>query len=328
MSQITMIVDLQYGSTGKGLLAGYLSNINGYEVCVTANMPNAGHTYIDQGGNKFVFKALPSGAASHHCRWALIGPGAIFDPARLETEYQHLTQHYGAVVGVHEAAWCLRRYHYENESAAGLEGTVGSTAAGAMAAQVEKMQRGVDNRAGQVYRPTHKGIRVLSHQEYMSIIYSPVHILAEGSQGYSLGLNAGFWPFCTSRDCTPAAFMAAMALPHTMVEKVIGTMRTFPIRVGGNSGPWYPDQKEITWTDLGVEPELTTVTGRERRVATFSRQQIRDAAIACDPTELFLNFVNYGQSLASTIIEWTDEELGVSVRYLGHGPHHDGVEEI
>lgn len=38
---VTMIVDLQYGSTGKGAIAGYLSTKNDYDTVISANMPNA-----------------------------------------------------------------------------------------------------------------------------------------------------------------------------------------------------------------------------------------------------------------------------------------------
>ena len=325
----TMIVDLQFGSTGKGLLAGYLSNKYRYDVCVTANMPNAGHTYISEASIKFVFKALPSGAASPWCRWALIGPGAVFDPIQLEAEVEQLQQHYGAMVGVHEMAWVLTKGHSQRERDECLDFNVGSTASGAMAAQVEKMSRYApnDNRAGRVYQPSLKGIAVLSRQDYDAIIDGSSDLLIEGSQGYSLGLNAGFWPYCTSRDCTPTAFMAAMAIPPHIVPHVVGTMRTFPIRVGGNSGPWYPDQTEITWENLDVEPERTTVTNRIRRVATFSKQQIRDAVRACAPRSVFLNFCNYNAMNAAVIREWAASE-GINIRYLGNGPTHHHVVEI
>jgi adenylosuccinate synthase len=74
-------------------------------------------------------------------------------------------------------------------------------------------------------------------------------------------------------------------------------IRTFPIRVGntldGYSGGWYPDQTEITWDELGVKPEYTTVTKRIRRVATFSWGQFDDALHANDPDFVFINFLNY-----------------------------------
>lgn len=74
-------------------------------------------------------------------------------------------------------------------------------------------------------------------------------------------------------------------------------IRTYPIRVGNvdghSSGDWYPDQEETSWEALGVEPELTTVTQRVRRVATFSPEQFMDAVWANAPDYVFVNFLNY-----------------------------------
>ena len=49
-----MILDLQFGSTGKGLLAGFLAKSRQPDVVITAWGPNAGHTYIDE--NRRVFR--------------------------------------------------------------------------------------------------------------------------------------------------------------------------------------------------------------------------------------------------------------------------------
>ena len=76
------------------------------------------------------------------------------------------------------------------------------------------------------------------------------------------------------------------------------TCRSYPIRVGntdkGTSGGWYPDQQETTWEALGVEPELTTVTKRVRRVATWSWQQFTDAVRANEPDAIWLGFIGDG----------------------------------
>ena len=84
-------------------------------------------------------------------------------------------------------------------------------------------------------------------------------------------------------------------------------VRTFPIRVGNtenSSGGWYPDQAETTWEALGVAPETTTVTGRVRRVATWSDMQFREAVQVNQPSAIFLNFVNYlPEDLVASFVE-------------------------
>jgi hypothetical protein len=45
-----------------------------------------------------------------------------------------------------------------------------------------------------------------------------------------------------------------------------------------------------------VVPEKTTVTGRERRIASFSRHQIEEALLMSSPDTIFLNFAQYSYS--------------------------------
>jgi adenylosuccinate synthase len=59
------------------------------------------------------------------------------------------------------------------------------------------------------------------------------------------------------------------------------------------SGNWYTDQFETDWDELGIEPELTTVTKRIRRVATFSMNQFYDACYANDPNVVFVSHMDY-----------------------------------
>ena len=45
MEAMDIVIDLQYGSTGKGLIVGFLAEEHKYDTVVTAWAPNAGHTY-------------------------------------------------------------------------------------------------------------------------------------------------------------------------------------------------------------------------------------------------------------------------------------------
>jgi adenylosuccinate synthase len=329
-----VIVDMQYGSTGKGLVAGYMSNTNYYDAVVSANMPNAGHTAYDLAGRKFVHKVLPSGVFGGAT--IMIGPGAVFDPQRLETEVRALIEaghlHEKEVL-VHENATVLTQDMVAQEAASSVT-KIASTAQGSMVATIKKMMRNPDYNptAGASWIPPKDlPVTVVRHYSWMHMLRHARYVLAEGSQGYSLGLNQGFYPYCTSRDCTTARFLSEMAIPFNTVDRVIGVCRTFPIRVGntteGNSGGWYLDQKEITWKDIGVEPERTTVTNRVRRVATLSLMQLRDAVIECGITDVFLNFMNYiptrdREPFIEKVQETVDPAL---VRWLGYGPEHTDI---
>lgn len=347
---ITAIVDLQFGSTGKGLIAGYLSQKNNYDVVVSANMPNAGHTFVDQFGHKWINKVLPSGVYSPGLEFIMIGPGAVFDIAQLDKEIKELHDRVKTrpMVLVHPNAGILLPQHKEVEQNT-LSG-IASTMQGSMEAMFHKMRRGehsniVANHADDVRRT---GAVVANHRGWMDIMAAAKNILVEGSQGYSLGINAGFYPYCTSRDCTVHRLLADCGVSNAGRLRVVGTARVHPIRVGntsdGYSGPFYHDQKELTWEMLGQTPETTTVTGRIRRVFSFSVTQIREAMLANNVDDVFLNFCNYDARKANSIIKAINQ-IGLEmatlrgdmifdntpprvVKYLGFGPQAEDVFDI
>ena len=333
MKKVDLIVDLQFGSTGKGLIAGYLATKNEYDMVINANMPNAGHTFIDGQGNTMIHKVLPNGIVSPKCKAVMIGPGSVFSPERLNKELNEAAEmgYDQFEVFIHANAVLLTEDHKFAES---KMDNIGSTKQGSAAALIEKIKRNPE------FNPTvgtnegllmlniddQSRVNVMTPVEYAMALQVANNILAEGAQGFSLGINEGFYPFCTSRDCTPARFMADMGIPLPMLRTVIGTARVHPIRVGGTSGGCYPDQTETSWEALGLEEERTTVTQRVRRVFDFSREQIRDAIMASQPNEIFLNFCNYDGPYSKEVMEVIDAELdewGVPlsiVRYFGYGP--------
>lgn len=362
--KVTAIVDLQYGSTGKGLLAGYLSQRENYDTVVSANMPNAGHTFVDKDGTKYVNKVLPSGVLSESLKYVGIGPGAVFDPYQLAKEVEEMWNRRMKlglnlpVLRIHPHAMLLAPYHAQKERE--NLSKISSTMQGSMEAMYEKMRRRTDGSMvawDQLHFLKSIGLDtgfdmapnladfVVSHEMWMRMMLESQNILVEGSQGYSLGINAGFWPYCTSRDCTVWRLIADCAVPVTGELKVIGSARVHPIRVGntsdGNSGGHYGDQTELDWEQVGVTPEMTTVTGRVRRVFSFSEAQIAEAMVMNRVDEVFLNFCNYDPAEAFRVKDIVDRigitnymrrhgwDAGVStVRYMGFGPRAEDVMQV
>ncbi len=325
MKKADIIVDLQFGSTGKGAIAGYLAVYGDYDTVITANRPNAGHTFIDNKGQKMVTKILPNGIVGPNVKHALIGPGAIFDKQQLLKELAMFDEFgYGDInIFIHEAAVLLQDVHKDTESSFSR---IGSTQQGAGTAQMAKMERDPDNNPlAQGHDFGDERIMVVAPEAYYQLVKRAESILIEGAQGYSLGIDAGFWPYCTSRNCTVNQFLSDTAIPHTYLRKVIGVARTYPIRVAGTSGPCYPDQRETSWEELGVEAEYTTVTKKQRRVFTFSHDQIIEAIQANQPDEIFLNFCNYiSPDKTLSLIHQINSEMhfqgvGGHVRYTGWG---------
>ena len=340
MKKVDLIIDLQFGSTGKGLIAGYLAETNKYDTVINANMPNAGHTYINVEGREWMHKVLPNGIVSPNLKRVMIGAGSVFSIAQLQKEIEGSKDLLkGVDIMIHPNAVVLQDEHREMEQS--NLSRISSTMQGSMAATISKMMRDPEN------NPTAKGYNdeyyegseiwdmVCTIDQWHDALMNSNKILAEGAQGYSLGLNGKFWPFCTSRDCTPARFMADMAIPLPYLNKVIGTARCHPIRVGntadGYSGDVYLDQVELSFEELGQETELTTVTKRPRRIFSYSRQQMKDAIFDCMPDEIFLNFCNYTDTYEHIVhdIDITAERIMGKpvVRYLGFGAAFQNIKD-
>lgn len=322
MSNVDVLVDLQFGSTGKGMLAGYLSREMDYGAAISVNMPNAGHTaYCPDTDRKFVHKVLPSGIFGRNTTVLGIGPGSIFSIDRLAEEWANvLTLRDDLTLIVHEAAGILKPEHREAEQAS--LSRISSTMQGSAEALISKIRREpgaiVKDNAFALLEKVKGGVRIVNQREWMDIM-TDKDILLEGSQGYSLGLSSGFYPYCTSRDCTPARVLADANLPVQWLGEVFGTCRVHPIRVGntpdGFSGDWYPDQTELTFKQLGVAEELTTVTQRVRRIASFSDQQIMEAMSVARPDRVFLNFCNYDEDEAMAV----ERAINAAARWIGCG---------
>lgn len=296
------IVDGQYGSTGKGVLAAFLA-----KEAITRGVqfnasfcnagPNSGHTFY-HGDEKHVLKQLPTfGVASHllgNTMPIILTAGAIIDPAILNAEadrYPDLS------IFVHPNAAVIMPEDREAEhsgSIAAVAGTRSGTGA-ALARKVHRDPHAVVGANRHLFRGNITVSAPLVEDQLRS--WKANRLFNEVSQGFSLGVNQQFYPKCTSRECTVSQSLADASLPPHSSTKTYMSVRTYPIRVGNvdghSSGDWYPDQHEITWQELGVAAELTTVTKRERRVATFSAEQFYDAAFTNDPDFVFLNFVNY-----------------------------------
>lgn len=339
MRELHVITDLQYGSTGKGLLAGYLAKKLQPDTLVCAWSPNAGHTFIDENNVKYVNTAIPNGIVADSVKRVLIGPGAVINPDALIREMeQYAVELFGVEIMIHENAAVVTQSHRDEEARGMFK--IGSTMKGVGAAVIEKIQRNpasnIIARDALVSTPL-EGY-VVSKEIYNRALDRGEVVLLEGAQGFSLSINQGFYPFTTSRDCTTHQLLSDCAIPNTLARfaTVYGCARTYPIRVAnrfdadgrmiGTSGPCYEDQREIAWEQLGMAPELTTVTKLPRRIFTFSEQQIREAIRMNGVDEVFLNFVNYIDRDTDdgkyTLREYMNivSSAGARVTLLGTGP--------
>lgn len=307
--KLNMSFDGQFGSTGKGLLNSVLGKFNAPEICITNAAPNAGHTYdLNDGKGKQTVFHLPVAGVMNKDSVIYLCAGSIIDPEILAKELVDFEVD-PARVFIHPRACVLLPEHGQREKDKNSGATsLSSTQKGVGAALADKVSRAKGPRTMQQY--VGDGVRWdnrLGHISNLDLVKSLREgecALMEVPQGFGLSINHGLaYPYCTSRDITVASALNDVGLHPSFLGRTYMSLRTFPIRVGnikdekgieiGYSGPFYEDSRELTWEELNQQPELTTVTKRVRRVATFSSKQYRDALIMNRPDVVFMNFWNY-----------------------------------
>ena len=330
-NKLNMVVDAQWGSTGKGKLCSFLYENYKIDVAISNNMPNAGHVSVIKSPSgrteKFVLKALPTGALYPGIK-CFIGPYSVIDVNRLTEEINEIVsklEHLPEVY-IHPMACVLTPENVEQEKQ--LVSGISSTGQGSCSAVMQKMAR-LGN--AYLFKNYNGGLPIRTEIKDYSEVYSTNNstLLAEGSQGHDLSLNWGTsYPYVTSRDCNVGTMLENSGVSCHRIGNIIASIRTFPIRVGsvgdGTSGPYWDDQQELCWKDLGVMAEYTTVTKRVRRVFTYSRRQIEKFCRIVGPTHAFLNFVNYlEEETAEDFIKMVEKDLkrwGCVLSLLGTGP--------
>lgn len=120
-----------------------------------------------------------------------------------------------------------------------------------------------------------------------------------------MSLVHGPWPYVTSADGNAGQLAVDAGISPSLITRTILVCRTFPIRVAGNSGPLHG---EITWEELNVERETTTVTKKVRRVAPMwpNIDVVQRAVMLNRPCKIALTFVNYLDSGLYDVNQWGD----------------------
>jgi adenylosuccinate synthase len=323
----SIIIDGQFGSTGKGLISGYLARQDPPDIAVANASANAGHTCIFD-NLKIVAHHLPISGIISLDSTVYLGPASIIDPIILLQELHYLDN--VKRLAIHPKAAVITQHDRETELDSSSQTTkIASTRHGVGAALARKVMRSA------MLAGDHPDLAQYTREiDLHQAMNRGLKVMIEVPQGLDLGLNSGYtYPYVTSREIGIAQALADSQVHPSYLGRVMMTCRTYPIRVGniygndremGWSGPFYPDSKEISWEDLGVEPERTTVTKRVRRVATFSYQQYERSLDLIRPDFIFLNFVNYLKIPLSDFIK----PMSKKPTHYGTGPNVKDVGPI
>ena len=335
-----VIVDLQFGSTGKGAVAAYLANRRHFDASLRVQSIQAGHTVYYK-GKPYKMRTIPCAWVDPSCI-LILGPGAFIEKELLLEEIRMVTEATGEDVCdrlyLDSRATYILPEDFQVEKDAQIEGKIGSTAHGAGASLVRKIMRAsTPTRVIDDHWAMDQGLLICD-----SILMTKgMDVLVEGCQGTMLSVHTSpYYPFVTSRECTVAGIISECGIAPRDVAEVHGVFRTFPIRVGGNSGP--TGGRELSWADVSeragrdVAPERTTVTNKVRRIFEFSDEDFEHALRVNGPDLLYMTFADYlgpgiygkrsmgalGMESANAIIRYVDrinERHHCRVNWIGTG---------
>ena len=346
------VVGGQFGSEAKGHVAARIATdelSKGRRVvgCRVAG-PNAGHTAYSPEGKKYALRQIPVMAVVDPEVELMIGPGSEIDLYVLDEEWSLLEADGIPVRGrmcISPLATVLTRADVEQEAGLRIHDRMGSTGKGVGAARARRIMRTADtvDLCNELENYPYIEPWIGGYDESIRGYESDpaCTFIIEGTQGYGLGLHTSYYPYVTSSDCRNIDFMAMAGVSpwngNTVTTTVV--LRTFPIRVAGNSGPL---ENETTWEHLGkltegyIKPEFTTVTKKMRRVGWFE-WDLAEAAIYAnggpDQCNVALTFVDYIDPECANVEEWTqvtkpvrdfirevEVNLGVHVSQITTGP--------
>lgn len=297
---VCAVVGGGFGSEGKGLVVSRI--YHQYQHHVRVGAANAGHTgyFPSKSGGRFkiVSQQLPMAAwvANDYDLFVYVGPGAVISKEILLREIEE-SQINRRRLMIDPRAHVITQDQIDREQETDLAARIGSTSTvakeGIGTATADRVMRSAD--CSYVSDLDNRDLH--PYMGDVPLCLSGVEsILLEGTQGTGLSLTTGFHPYTTSRNTTAAGLLADSGVAPARLNRCIGVFRTFPIRVAGNSGPFYSDSEEIQFEDLNVQPEVTTVTKLRRRIATWSKDQYRESHRLNGFTEVWLTFMDYIES--------------------------------
>ncbi len=354
-NNISIVIDGQAGSCGKGKICGYLAKKDNFSIATNNWSSNAGHTYVENDGRKIVVSHLPMAMVNPITKLC-INAGAIITPEILYKEIEEYKDLIGnRKIYIHPRAMIIQEKHREIEK---QNIRSGSTFKGCGAALADKIMRKKDIMLAKDFfsGDNNQFSDFIEIRDTAIILNKESKILIEGAQGQDLDINYGLdYPNVTSRMCSAAQLVADAGLSVFNVKDVYMIIRPYPIRISNEtnigekvySGD-YAGSKEITWNEVskrcgydGNLEEYTTVTKKKRRVFEMNWERLRYNVMINRPTQLVLNFVQYIDYKAyrcknydklpkkvKEFIAKIEEETQVPVTLIGTGEKNEDIIDL
>jgi len=339
---IAVVIGGQFGSEGKGKVTAHLCRNHNYNVAIRCGGPNSGHT-ININNEPVVLRQIPAGVVNPSARLYLAA-GCLIDLEVLLEEIK-LFKLFPDRLGIDRNAVIIDEGYDQEEIRNNLNNRIGSTCTGTGIAVAKRVLRTKDIKLAKDV-PELKQYLTCTHKKVIEHYSDNNKIVIEGTQGFGLSVyHSHYYPYTTSRDTTAAAFISEVGISPLIISDIIMVIRTFPIRVGGNSGPL---PNEIEWEIIRSESnypykiqEFTSVTKKLRRVARFDIDIVEKAVFINRPTEIalmgtdYLDFKNKGVKNFEDLTQKTksfiyslEEKLGTNINYIGVGPMDNEIIDL
>jgi len=283
VTTLDVIVDLQYGDSGKGKVAHFLCKTKRYTHVVRYNGGgNAGHTIYHK-KKKFVTHQIPVGV--FFGIKSIIGSGCVLDPEMFFDELRELEK--GGIktkgkIFVAKNTHITTSGHKEED---GRDKKVGTTKRGIGPTYRDKYGR-TGTRAEDV--PELKPYLIDLYEEF-NIKNRNAVVLAEGAQGFGLDIDWGDYPFVTSSHCTTAGALLN-GFPPQSVRDVWGIVKAYETYVGAKK--FEPKNEKIFEKIRDLGQEYGATTGRARQCNWMDIPLMEKAARMNGVTKLVVNKID------------------------------------
>ncbi|MGV1766072.1 adenylosuccinate synthetase [Rhizobium rhizogenes] len=298
-SKVDLFVGGQWGSEGKGNICALLASE--YDILVRVGGPNAGHKVQDP---KYTYRQLPSGTGSNPQAQIFIAAGSTISLKILLQEIEHHEWLKSGRLFIDGQAMIIEEedVKIEQKLLDGISSTkqgVGSAAARKILGRDVKLDWGPAVRLARNVSELEPYIANIGSKIERALIEGK-RVMLEGTQGTELSIHHGSYPHVTSRETSAAGCLSDAGVPFTALGRVVVVARTYPIRVGGKSGPMGVEvtMDEISHrSGLPIEEirktEIGSVSNNPRRMAEFDWERLRRSVYWNGATEIALTFVDY-----------------------------------
>jgi len=334
VKKATVVVGGAFGDEGKGKMISYLCLKDKPDIVARGGVgPNAGHTVIAK-GEKYGIRQTPSGFPNKKAR-LLIGAGVLVDTDVFLNEIKKLNKfNVDSRIGVDYRCTIIEEQHKERDSGnAYLKEKVMTTGTGCGPANEDRVKR-IAKRAENI--PELKKYLTDVSKELNDAIDAGKKVLIEGTQGFSLSVYYGSYPFVTSKDTTSSAILSDVGIGPTKVSDVIVVFKSYLSRVGGGhlEGELTDEQikKSEIWKKIH-SLERGTVTGRQRRIAEFDFKLAKNSVMINGATQIALTCLDLLFPECSKVTKYDklsenaknyvkniEEQLGVPITLISTGP--------